>query len=80
MKEKIKASCILFYVQKVIIEVWKDNILENLVERKYDFEMVKKTMQKSIIKSTKLNISIILLTLSSYRVCYINSITLTLQL
>jgi len=31
---------VLFYVQKEITEVWKNNILENLVEKGQEFEMV----------------------------------------
>jgi len=35
---------VLFYVQEEITEVWKNNILENLVEKKQEFEMVEELL------------------------------------
>ncbi len=36
-KKEVKISQMLFYVQEGITEVWKNNILENLVEKEQEF-------------------------------------------
>ena len=34
----------LFYIQKEITEVWKNNILENLVEKEQKFEIIERLL------------------------------------